>query len=136
MRNLTNALGIRGFSMDFMRLSSHQLIRLRLNIHKPSTVGIALVTLALSLWWMVWEMRQLGVLMSVNYEGIRVLQETALRAIRDRLDSSDEDDPPSSDDCNLPFDGHGDFVDEDLRKIVGRFKIGCYNLDHEILYGL
>ena len=70
--------------------------------------------------------------MRVSYDGIRTLQLTALRAIKDNMSGSG-DSSPSSTDGNLPLRGH-EYVDEDLGWEVQ--KLEFYNVVDEILYEL
>ena len=67
--------------------------------------------------------------MRVSYDGIRTLQLTALRAIKDNMSGSDGSSPSSSM-GGVPHRGH-EYVDEDL--VLEAQKIEFYNVFHEIL---
>ena len=93
---------------------------------------VTLVVIAVGMLYLLWEMRQLRLFMRVSYDGIRTLQLTALRAIKDNMSGSDGSSPSSSM-GDVPHRDH-EYVDQDLRWEVQ--KLEFYNVVDEIFYEL
>ena len=93
---------------------------------------VTLVVIAVGMLYLLWEMRQLRLFMRVSYDGIRTLQLTALRAIKDNMSGSDGSSPSSSM-GDVPHRDH-EYVDQDLRWEVQ--KLEFYNVVDKIFYEL